>query len=147
MSFAGLLDKYTAFGEFVKTAADGRMDQGWQLEILDFMGFSNSCPSKTRYSWRGSHLRFVDSFLTQFLSMTDPLNPSTSRPGHRCEKSGFLSLAQISELMAQAAISQHRVLTEAHSSQVYATDIDEFVDIHAWQSVNVNPSTDQGVHK
>ena len=147
MSFAGLLDKYTASGEFVKTAADGRMDQGWQLEILDFMGFSNSCPSKTRYSWRGSRLRFVDSFLTQFLSMNTKPNHSTSHRGKRPEKSGLLSLSQISELMAQGVVSQHQMLSEAHSSQVYATDIDEFVDIHAWQSVNVNPSTDQGVHK
>jgi hypothetical protein len=78
--------------------------------------------------------------------MTAPLNPSTSHAGKRSEKSGFLSLSQISELMAHGAVDQHKQLTEAHSSQVYATDLDEFVDSHAWQSVNVNPSTEQGVH-
>jgi len=46
----------------------------------------------------------------------------------------------------EGALSQHQLLTETHSSQVYATDLDEFVDFHAWQSVNVNPSTEQGVH-
>ena len=78
--------------------------------------------------------------------MTDPLNPSTSHLGKRHEKSGFLSLSQITELMAQGAVSQHQLLSETHSSQLYATDLDEFVDFHAWQSVNVNPSTEQGVH-
>ena len=48
--------------------------------------------------------------------------------------------------MAQGAVSQHQMLSEAHSSQVYATELDEFVDFHAWQSVNVNPSIEQGVH-
>lgn len=74
------------------------------------------------------------------------LNPSTSPQGKRSEKSDHLTLEQISELMAKGALSQHRKLTEIHSSQVYATDLDEFVDFHAWQSVNVNPSTEQGVH-
>ena len=74
------------------------------------------------------------------------LNPSTSPLGKRPEKSGYLCLEQISELMAKGALSQHKKLTEIHSSQVYATDLDEFVDFHAWQSVNVNPSTEQGVH-
>ncbi len=78
--------------------------------------------------------------------MTGPLNPSTSHLGKRSEKSGFLSLSQISELMAQGAVRQHQMLSEAHSSQVYATDLDEFVDLHAWQSVNENPSRKQGVH-
>ncbi len=78
--------------------------------------------------------------------MTATLNPSTSLLGNRSEKSGFLSLSQISELMAQGAVSQHQMLSETHSSQVYATDLDEFVDFHAWQSVNVNPSIEQGVH-
>ena len=78
--------------------------------------------------------------------MTDHLNPSTNRLGKRSEKSGFLSLSQISELMALAAVSQHQMLSETHGSQVYATDLDEFMDFHAWQSVNVNPSTEQGVH-
>ena len=61
--------------------------------------------------------------------MTAPLNPSTSHLGKRSEKSGFLSLSQISELMAQGAVSQHQLLSETHSSQVYATDLDEFVDL------------------
>ena len=74
-------------------------------------------------------------------------NHSTSQRGKHSEKSGLLSLSQISELMAQGAVSQHQSLSEAHRSQVYATDLDEFVDIHAWQSVNVNPSTDQGIKK
>ncbi len=78
--------------------------------------------------------------------MKDHLNTSTSPLGKRSEKSGYLSLEQISELMAKGALSQHQKLTETHSSQVYATDLDEFVDFHAWQSVNVNPSTEQGVH-
>lgn len=78
--------------------------------------------------------------------MTDPLNPFTSQPGKRSEKSGFLSLSQISELIAHSAVDQHKQLIEANSSQVYATDLDEFVDFHAWQSVNVNPSAEQGVH-
>ena len=78
--------------------------------------------------------------------MTDHLNPSISPTGKRSEKSGHLSLAQIIELMAQGALNQHKKLTEANSSLVYATDIDEFVDLNAWQSVNVNPSTKQGVH-
>ena len=103
-------------------------------------------PAKTRYFWRGSFIRFVDGFLNQFLPMKVHLNPSTSPLGKRSEKSGYLSLEQISELMAKGALSQHQQLTETHSSQVYATDLDEFVDFHAWQSVNVNPSTEQGVH-
>ena len=104
-------------------------------------------PAKTRYFWRGSFVRFVDGFLNQFLPMKVHLNPSTSPLGKRSEKSGYLCLEQISELMAKGALSQHQKLTEIHSSQVYATDLDEFVDFHAWQSVNANPSTEQGVRK
>ncbi|MDT7522580.1 hypothetical protein RAE21_09205 [Rhodoferax sp. TBRC 17198] len=74
------------------------------------------------------------------------LNQSTSPLGNRSEKSGYLCLEQISALMAKGALSQHQKLTEIHSSQVYATELDEFVDFNAWQSVNVNPSTEQGVH-
>lgn len=104
-------------------------------------------PAKTRYFWRGSFIRFVDGFLNQFLPMKVHLNPSTSPLGKRSEKSGYLCLEQISELMAKGALSQHQKLTEIHSSKVYATDLDEFVDFHAWQSVNANPSTEQGVRK
>lgn len=74
-------------------------------------------------------------------------NHSTSHRDKRPEKSGLLSLSQISELMAQGAVSQHQMLSEAHSSEVYATDLDEFMDFHAWQSVNVNPSKQQGIHQ
>jgi hypothetical protein len=38
-------------------------------------------------------------------------------------------------------------LTQASMSQIYATDRDEFLDFHAEQSVNTNPSTNQGVRK
>lgn len=103
-------------------------------------------PAKTRYFWRGSFIRFVDGFLNQFLPMKVHLNQSTSPLGNRSEKSGYLCLEQISALMAKGALSQHQKLTEIHSSQVYATELDEFVDFNAWQSVNVNPSTEQGVH-
>ncbi len=109
-------------------------------KIQDLCGFPARVPqwpAKTRYLWRGSLIGFVDGFFT---------HPSTSHLGKRSEKSGFLSLSQISELMAQGAVSQHQMLSEIHSSQLYATDLDEFVDFHAWQSVNVNPSTQQGVH-
>lgn len=104
-------------------------------------------PAKTRYFWRGSFIRFVDGFLHQFLPMKVHLNPSTSPLGKRSEKSSYLCLEQISELMAKGALSQHQKLTEIHSSQVYATDLDEFVDFHAWQSVNSNPSTEHGARK
>jgi len=119
------------------------------LKVQDLYGVPAPVPhwsAKTRYLWRGSLIRFMDGFSPNFLPMTDHLNPSTSRLGNRSEKSGFLSLSQISELMAQGAVSQHQMLSEAHSSQVYATELDEFVDFHAWQSVNVNPSIEQGVH-
>ena len=141
-----MLDKYTAFDGFVKTTATRRMDQCGRPKNHGFMRFSSSCPPKTRYSWRGSLLRFVDSFIHEVLAMTEHPKPSTSQTSKRPEKSGFLSLSQISELMAQGAADQHKQLTEAHSSQVYATDLDEFVDFHARQSVNVNPSKEQGVH-
>lgn len=61
--------------------------------------------------------------------------------GHPAEKSGYLSLAQIAHLIAQAVVDQHQSLTQANSSWVYATDRDKFLDFHAYQSVNANPST------
>lgn len=67
---------------------------------------------------------------------TDTSSPSGQPP----EKSGYLSLAQIAHLMAQAVVSQHQDLALAHRSWVYATDRDEFLDFHAHQSVNENPS-------
>jgi len=79
--------------------------------------------------------------------MTQPQNPSIKALGKRSEKSGYLSLHQIGDLVAHSVISQHELLTKANNSQVYATDRDEFVDFHAWQSVNANPSTEQGVHQ
>jgi len=36
-------------------------------------------------------------------------------------------------------------LMQASKSQIYATDKDDFVDLPANQSVNTNPSTNQGV--
>jgi hypothetical protein len=76
--------------------------------------------------------------------MTQPQTTSTKSLGKRPEKSGYLSLHQISHLMAHGAVSQHELLDQANNSQVYATDRDEFVDFYAWQSVNTNPSTEQG---
>jgi hypothetical protein len=49
----------------------------------------------------------MDGFFTKSLPMTDHLNPSTNHLGKRSEKSGFFSLSQISELMAQGSVSQH----------------------------------------
>ena len=60
--------------------------------------------------------------------------------GNPAEKSGYLSLAQIAHLIAQAVVDQQRELAQAHSSWVYATDQDKFLDFHAHQSVNANPS-------
>lgn len=67
------------------------------------------------------------------LSSTPNASP---RPG----KSGYLTLAQIAQLMAEAMEQQRQDLVQAHSSQVYATDRDEFLDLHAHQSVNANPA-------
>ena len=60
--------------------------------------------------------------------------------GNPAEKSGYLSITQIAYLMAQAVVDQHQELAQAHSSWVYATDQDKFLDFHAHQSVNTNPS-------
>jgi hypothetical protein len=60
------------------------------------------------------------------------------------EKSGYLTLLQIAHLIAQATVSQRQELAMAHRSQVYATDRDEFLDLHANQSVNTNPSINLG---
>ena len=79
--------------------------------------------------------------------MTPSQNPSTNHLGKRSEKSGYLSLQQIGDLVAKGVVSQHALLAQANNSQVYATDRDEFVDFHAWQSVNTNPSTEQGVRQ
>jgi hypothetical protein len=79
--------------------------------------------------------------------MTHHQNLSTKVPDKRPEKCGYLSLQQISNLMAHGAVSQHALLTKANNSRLYATDRDEFVDFHAWQSVNTNPSTEQGVRQ
>ena len=79
--------------------------------------------------------------------MTEPQTPSPKAIVTRSEKSGYLSLHQISHLMAHGAVSQHELLAQANNSQVYATDRDEFVDFYAWQSVNTNPSTEQGVRQ
>ena len=79
--------------------------------------------------------------------MTQPQNPSIKALGKQSEKTGYLSLHQIGDLVARGVVSQHELLTKANNSQVYATDRDEFVDFHAWQSVNTNPSTEQGVRQ
>ena len=60
------------------------------------------------------------------------------------EKSGYLTLREIAHLIAQAMVSQHQELAMAHRSQVYATDRDDFLDLHANQSVNTNPSINLG---
>ena len=60
------------------------------------------------------------------------------------EKSGYLTLREIAHLIAQAMVSKHQELAMAHRSQVYATDRDEFLDLHANQSVNTNPSINSG---
>jgi hypothetical protein len=60
------------------------------------------------------------------------------------EKSGYLTLREIAHLIAQAMVSQRQELAMAHRSQVYATDRDEFLDLHANQSVNTNPSINSG---
>ena len=60
------------------------------------------------------------------------------------EKSGYLTLREIAHLIAQAMVSQHQELAMTHRSQVYATDRDEFLDLHANQSVNTNPSINSG---
>jgi hypothetical protein len=56
------------------------------------------------------------------------------------EKSGFLTLSEIAQLVAQAVLSLHQDKATAHSSWVYATDRDKFLDLHAYQSVNTNRS-------
>ena len=150
MSFAGLLDKYTAFYRFVKSAYPSRLAPGLGSKDPGFTRVFSSCPPMARQNTlplEGLAHKICGRFFSpNSLPMTDHLNPSTSHLGKRSEKSGFLSLSQISDLMAQGAVSQHQMLSEIHSSQLYATDLDEFVDFHAWQSVNVNPSTQQGVH-
>lgn len=69
-----------------------------------------------------------------------------SRTGKRPEKSAYLTLNQISERIAQALVTQRRQTAIAHSSRVYATDQDEFLDIVGQQSVNENPSQPTGNH-
>ncbi|WP_312261088.1 hypothetical protein [Limnohabitans sp.] len=64
----------------------------------------------------------------------------TPAQGNPAEKSGYLSLEQIAHLIAQAVVDQHQALKEANSSWIYATDRDKFLDFHAHQSVNTNPS-------
>jgi hypothetical protein len=48
MSFAGLLDKYTAFYGFVKTAFASRLAAGRDFKSSVFMQVSSSCPSLAR---------------------------------------------------------------------------------------------------
>ena len=80
------------------------------------------------------------------INQTTSMNHSqTLVRGNPAEKSGYLSLAQIAHLIAQAVVDQHQSLTQAHSSWVYATDRDKFLDFHAHQSVNTNPSNNPEV--
>jgi len=65
--------------------------------------------------------------------------------GHPTEKSRYLSLEQIAHLIAQAVVDQHQAIKQANSSWVYATDRDKFLDFHAHQSVNTNPSNNPEV--
>jgi hypothetical protein len=48
MSFAGLLDKYTAFYRFVKSAYPSRLAAGLGSKNPGFMGVSSSCPPLAR---------------------------------------------------------------------------------------------------
>ncbi len=67
-------------------------------------------------------------------------NISTVSAEKSREKSGFLTASQIGRIVARELISQHQSLVKENSGQVYATDRDEFLDFHAYQSVNANPS-------
>ncbi len=58
-----------------------------------------------------------------------------------------LGLVEVAKLVAHAAVMTKDDLSEASKSQIYATDRDEFLDFHAEQSVNTNPSTNQGARK
>ena len=60
------------------------------------------------------------------------------------EKSGYLTLSEIAHLIAQATVRHQKELAMAHCSLIYATDRDEFLDLHAHQSVNTNPSINLG---
>ncbi len=74
------------------------------------------------------------------------LQTNTARPANvPAEKSGYLTLPQIAHLIAQATVSQHQEFVIAHRSRVYATDRDVFLDFHAHQSVNTNPSNNSEV--
>ncbi len=65
---------------------------------------------------------------------------STPATSPHPEKSGLLTLPQIAQLIAQAIEQERQDLVQAHSSHLYATDRDEFLDLHAHQSVNANPA-------
>ncbi len=67
------------------------------------------------------------------------------RKGAKQERSKHLGLVEVANLVAHAAVMTKDDLCEASKSQIYATDRDEFLDFHANQSVNTNPSTQQGV--
>ena len=69
------------------------------------------------------------------------------RKGAKQERSKHLGLAEVAKLVAHAVVMTKDDLTQASKSQIYATDRDEFLDFHAEQSVNTNPSTNQGVRK
>jgi hypothetical protein len=83
--------------------------------------------------------------VNQGTPMTEPQTTTFSPPAKRSQKSGYLTIPQIASLIAQAVISHRQDLVRACSSQVYATDQDEFLDFHGHQSVNENPSHNHGV--
>ena len=80
-----------------------------------------------------------------YFDQTAPTSPLVARRPQ--ERSAHLSLSQIAQLMAQAALDSREELRRVNASHLYATDRDEFVDSCAWQSVNANPPTDKGVRR
>ena len=79
------------------------------------------------------------------------MNPETSpphvQPPRHPTKSNHLSLQQIAAHIGQAVAEQRRSIAQAHSSRLYATDLDEFLDIVGHQSVNTNHSQPHGAQR
>lgn len=82
-------------------------------------------------------------------SKTTSLAANSGLRPRRADKTSYLAINQIADLIAQAVVNEHQLLKSASSSQIYATDRDEFLDklldFTAHQSVNTNPSTHIGV--
>lgn len=107
-------------------------------------------PAIWSYTLKVSDLRFQASFNKTNLAMKSTQIPPSviafrPRSNSHAEKCKYMTLNQISELMAHAAVMTKNDLSEASKSQIYATDRDEFLDFNAHQSVNTNPSTNKGV--